>query len=92
MFTIESETDRSPAGGITVRGWVTNRGNEWVRGVVLIVQSFGASGQVTDETLVPVSGEIGPGTRRWFEAPAPPGGATVRVRVYSFEYLRRPSG
>lgn len=92
LFTISSETVRARSGDTTVRGVIENRGGEWVKRIVLLVEGLDASGRVVGWTYAPVGGELGPGARNWFEVRAPRLGATFRVRVHSFEYLPRASG
>ena len=92
LFGIQSETAPTPSGETVVRGFVENRGREWVRRVVLLVEGLDAAGRVVGRAWVLVGGEIGPGARDWFEVRAPALGATFRVRVHSFEYLPRGAG
>ncbi|OGK96313.1 MAG: hypothetical protein A3E31_05985 [Candidatus Rokubacteria bacterium RIFCSPHIGHO2_12_FULL_73_22] len=92
LFSIQSETARTPSGDAVVRGFVENRGDAWVTRVVLLVEGLDAAGRVVGWAYVPVGGEIGPGARDWFDARAPALGATFRVRVHSFEYLPRGGG
>jgi len=75
--------------GPVVSGYVHNTYGHTADRVRLVVEGVDGAGQVTATTHVQVLGTIPPGTRGYFEVPAPRGAASYRVRVLSFDAVGR---
>ena len=79
-------------GGPVVKGNVYNRYGHPVERVRLAVETVDGGGQVTSSSIVSVLGTIPVDGSAIYEAPAPAGGGTVRVRALSFEPIGRGGG
>jgi hypothetical protein len=85
-LTWESSEDR---GQPTVSGYIKNDMGFPARRVQLLVEAVDASGRVTGQRVSWLgSSDLTPGTRAYFEAPAPPPAASYRVSVFGFDWVQ----
>ena len=85
---VEASTSEGKRGPI-VAGYVYNLYGNQLDRVRLALETLDASGKPTSHTIIYVIGPIPVFGRSYFETPAPPGGATYRVRPLSFEPVGR---
>jgi hypothetical protein len=87
MFTI-SWGPGQYRGQPVVEGYVTNVSPYEMWQIRLLVESLDGAGQVTNQQIAWVPGDLGGGGRLFFQVPAAPAPA-YRVRVYSYDRLER---
>src|SRR5262245_4414241 len=88
-FRVEAEgggEDRS--GRPAVRGHVYNDSPKAAGRVQLAVESLDATGQVINRSLLPLDGIVPAFNRLYFDIRVPTAGASYRVTVYSYEWLK----
>jgi hypothetical protein len=71
-----------------VEGYVTNVSPYEMTQIRVLVESLDAAGQVTNQQVAWVPGDLGGGGRLFFQVPAQPAPA-YRVRVFSYDRLER---
>jgi hypothetical protein len=71
-----------------VEGYVTNVSPYEMWQIRLLVESLDSAGQVTNQKIAWVPGDLGGGGRLFFQVPAAPAPA-YRVRVYSYDRMER---
>jgi hypothetical protein len=71
-----------------VEGYVNNTSPYELTHIRVLVESLDGAGQVTDQRVAWLPGELGGGGRLFFQVPAPPAPA-YRVRILSYERLGR---
>jgi hypothetical protein len=71
-----------------VEGYVTNVSPYEMWQIRLLVESLDSAGQVTNQKIAWVPGDLGGGGRLFFQVPAVPAPA-YRVRVYSYDRMER---
>lgn len=84
---VEWETSQGRRGPMVV-GYVYNLYGQTADQVRLAIEAVDGNGQVTGTTYAHIVGQVPPGGRSYFEAPAPAASA-YRVRVLSFEPIGR---
>jgi hypothetical protein len=87
-FRVEASPGQGRRGPI-VSGYVYNSNGQTADRVWLLIEALDGSGQVTSSTRTMVVGTIPNGGRGYFEAPAPAGGSSYRVRVTTYEWIGR---
>ncbi len=87
FFRLEWQPGRSRKGQPVVEGYVYNDWGLTAERVSLLVEALDASGARVASSVGPVAGTVPPKNRAYFRVDAPPGGATYRVRVYSFNWI-----
>lgn len=87
-FRVEASPGQGRRGPV-VSGYVYNLNGMTADRVWLVVEALDGAGQVTASSRALVVGTIPNGGRSYFEAPAPAGGSTYRVRVTSYEWIGR---
>jgi hypothetical protein len=87
MFTV-SWAPGQYRGQPVVEGYVTNVSPYELWQIRLLVESLDGAGQVTNQTVAWIPGDVGGGGRLFFQVPAAPASA-YRVRVYSYDRLER---
>jgi hypothetical protein len=85
FFTITSETARG-----RVAGYVTNEWGFAAVRVQLLVDGLDDSGQVVAQNVAWLGHGIGPGSRVYYEVPAP-AGTRHRVSVFAFDWVQTAS-
>jgi hypothetical protein len=85
---VESSTTQGRRGPLVV-GYVYNLYGHPADRVRLAVETLDASGNVTATAFVHLLGVVPVDGRSYFEAPAPAGGTSYRVRVLSFDPTAR---
>ena len=85
-FSVEWEVGHGKSGTV-VAGHVRNTYGLAARNVRLHIEGLDGSGKVVSVTVGYVAGTLMPGVRAYFEVPVPPGAATYRVNVLSFDWL-----
>ena len=71
-----------------LRGDVANRYGTPAGRVQLLVESLDTSGQIVEQRVEWLGGDMGPFSRRYFEVPAPRSASSYRVRVYAFDFIQ----
>jgi hypothetical protein len=71
-----------------VEGYVTNVSPYETTRIRVLVESLDGAGQVTNQQIAWVPGDLGGGGRLFFQVPAPPA-PTYRVRVFSYDRVER---
>jgi hypothetical protein len=71
-----------------VEGYVTNESPYEMTQIRVLIESLDAAGQVTNQQVAWVPGDLGGGGRLFFQVPAQPAPA-YRVRVFSYDRLER---
>ena len=84
---VEWETSQGRRGPMVV-GYVYNLYGQTADRVRLAIETVDGNGQVTGTTYAHLLGQVPPGGRSYFEAPAP-ATSSYRVRVLSFEATGR---
>jgi hypothetical protein len=87
MFTITWAPGQY-RGQPALEGYVTNISPYELTYIRLLIESLDAAGQVTNQRIAWVAGELGGGGRLYFQVPTAPAPA-YRVRVYSYDRLER---
>lgn len=65
--------------------------NDWgvpARGIQLLVEGLDPRGQVTSQRVAWLGSDLTPGTRAYFEVPAPGAAPSYRVQVFAFEWIQ----
>ena len=89
-FRVESEVTQGRRGPV-VSGYVYNTSGHTAGNVRLVVEGLDAGGQVTSSAISGLMGTVPPNGRAYFEARAPQGATSVRVRVLSYDPVARGS-
>jgi hypothetical protein len=71
-----------------VGGYVLNNWGLFATRVQLLVDGLDASGRVTSQSVAWLGSSVPPGSRVYFEVPAPQPAATYRVSVFAFDWLQ----
>lgn len=87
-FAVKWEAGQSKRGAPLVSGYVTNNTGTAATDVRLRIEVLDANGQVIGEIVQRLFGEIQAGDRSYFEAPVRTAGASYRISVVSFSYIR----
>ena len=87
-FAVKWEAGQSKRGVPIVSGYVTNNTSTAATDVRVRIESLDANGQAIGETITRLFGEVQAGGRSYFEAPIRTPGASYRVSVVSFSYIR----
>jgi hypothetical protein len=87
-FRVESELSQSRRGPV-VSGYVYNTYGHTAGNIRLVVEGLDAGGQVTSSAISWLFGTVPPNDRAYFEARAPQGASSVRVRVLSYDPVGR---
>jgi hypothetical protein len=87
-FAVKWEPGQSKRGAPLVWGYVTNNTSTAATDVRLRVEVLDASGQVVGEIVTRLPGEVHAGGRSYFEVPVRAPGASYRISVVSFSYIR----
>jgi hypothetical protein len=88
FFRVEAQGGQNGAGRPSVRGYVYNNNGEPASRVQLLVESLDASGQVVGRSLVHVDDTVPPFGRSYFDRPVSVAGASYRVSVYYYFWLK----
>lgn len=87
-FHVKWEAGQSRRGTPIVSGYVTNNTGTAATDVRLRIEVLDANGQPIGETVYRLFGELPPGDRSYFEAPIRTAGASYRLNVVSFTFIR----
>jgi hypothetical protein len=87
-FRVESEVTQGRRGPV-VSGYVYNTYGHTAGNVRLAIEGLDAGGQVTSTTMAWLLGTVPPNGRAYFEARAPQGATSVRVRVLFYDPVGR---
>jgi hypothetical protein len=87
-FQVKWEAGQSRRGAPIVSGYVYNNTGTATTDVRLRVEILDANGQPIGETVFRLFGELQAGDRSYFEAPIRTPGASYRVSVVSFTFIR----
>jgi hypothetical protein len=87
MFTITWQPGQY-RGQPALEGYVTNVSPYELAYIRLLVETLDGAGQVTNQRIAYVPGELGGGGRLYFQVPTAPAPA-YRVRVYSYDRMER---
>jgi hypothetical protein len=87
MFTV-SWAAAQYRGQPAVEGYVTNISPYELSQIRILVESLDGAGQVTNQRVAWVPGDLGGGGRLFFQVPAAPAPA-YRVRVFSYDRIER---
>jgi hypothetical protein len=87
MFTVSWQPGQY-RGQPVLEGYVTNVSPYEMWQIRLLVESLDSAGQVTNQRIAWLPGDLGGGGRLFFQVPAAPAPA-YRVRVYSYDRLER---
>lgn len=74
-----------------VAGYISNSGGFPAQRVQLLVDGLDSSGRVVSQTVSWLGGDLTPGSRAYFELPAPQPAVTYRVSVFAFDWLQTAS-
>jgi hypothetical protein len=77
-------------GRLEVEGYVDNRSPYRVGNLRVLVDSLDETGRIVDQRLSWVLGEVGGGSRLYFEVPVTPA-ASYRVRVFAYDRVDEAS-
>jgi hypothetical protein len=77
-------------GRLEVEGYVDNRSPYRVGNLRVLVDSLDDTGRIVDQRLSWVLGEVGGGSRLYFEVPVTPA-ASYRVRVFAYDRIDEAS-
>jgi hypothetical protein len=88
IFTLEWQADQRK-GRPMIAGYVTNISSYQIDNVQLLVEAVDGAGQVVNQSVMRVRGDMGGGSRLFFEFPVP---AAPSYRVEIFSYDRLESG
>jgi hypothetical protein len=77
-------------GRLEVEGYVDNRSPYRVGNLRVLVDSLDETGRIVDQRLSWVLGEVGGGSRLYFEVPVTPA-ASYRVRVFAYDRIDEAS-
>lgn len=70
-----------------VSGYISNEAGFSAKRIQLLVEGLDASGQVASQRLGWVAHPVAPGSRSYFEMPAPSSAPSYRVRVFAFDWV-----
>ena len=87
-FRVETESGQRRSGRPVVRGYVYNDNAQAAGRVQLVVETLDAAGQVTNRSILPLDGIVPAFNRLYFDIPVPTAGASYRVSVYYYEWLK----
>lgn len=87
-FRVEWQAGQGRRGPV-LAGYVYNTYGQTADRVRLLIEGLDSGGRVTSTTTAYVLGTIPALDRGYFEAPAPPGAASYRVRVASYDLIGR---
>jgi len=90
FFTITSAVS-ARRGQPWVDGYVRNNWGFWATRVQLLVDGLDASGNVVSQRVAWLGSQIPPGSRVYFETPAPTPATTYRVSVFAYDWLQSAS-
>jgi hypothetical protein len=91
-FRVEAEGGQGRGGRPVVRGYIYNDNFQAAGRVQVAVESLDAAGQVINRSILPLDGIVPAFNRLYFDIPVPTAGATYRVSVYYYEWLRGGGG
>ena len=86
-FRIEWEVDHASSDTPRITGYVYNDRGLWAQNIRLLVEAVDAAGHTVSTTRGYVS-DVPPAGRSYFDVTVPAGGATYRVSVESFGWLK----
>lgn len=87
-FRVEAEGGQGRGGRPVVRGYAYNDGAQAAGRVQLAVESLDAAGQVINRSILPLDGIVPAFNRLYFDIRVPTAGASYRVSVYYYEWLK----
>lgn len=87
-FRVETESGQRRSGRPVVRGYIYNDGPQAAGRVQLAVESLDAAGQVINRSILPLDGIVPAFNRLYFDIRVPTAGASYRVGVYYYEWLK----
>ena len=87
-FAVKWEGGQSKRGAPIVSGYVTNNTGTAATDVRLRIEILDPNGQVIGETVFRLFGELQAGDRSYLEAPIRTPGASYRISVVSFTFIR----
>jgi len=91
-FRVEVEGGQGRSGRPVVRGYIYNDGPQAAGRVQLAVESLDAAGQVINRSILPLDGVVPAFNRLYFDIRVSTAGATYRVSVYYYEWLKGGGG
>jgi hypothetical protein len=86
FFVVTSQTTQV-GGQARVSGQVLNDWGFPARRIQLLIDALDASGQITGQSVVWLGYDLGPGSRGYFDVPAPPG-TRHRVSIFAFDWVQ----
>ena len=87
-FAVQWEAGQTKRGAPIVSGYVINNTGTAATDVRVRVEVFDANGQYLGDTVLRLFGDVQAGDRSYFEAPLRTPGASYRVAVVSFSFIR----
>ena len=91
-FRVEAEGGQDRSGRPVVRGYIHNDNGQAAGRVQLAVESLNAAGQVINRSTLPLDGIVPAFNRLYFDIRVPTAGASYRVSVYYYEWLKGGGG
>ena len=92
FFRVEAGAGPARGGRATIQGYIYNNYGAPAGRVQLLVESLDSGGQVIAKGLVPVDGILPQFSRTYFEVPVAAAGASYRVSVYYYEWIKGGGG
>jgi len=90
FFTITSSVS-TRHGRPLVDGYIRNEWGFWATRVQILVDGLDASGNIVSQRVAWVASPIPPGSRVYFETPAPTPATSYRVSVFAYDWLQTAS-
>ncbi len=87
-FRVEAEGGQGRSGRPVVRGYIYNDNGQAAGRVQVAVESLDAAGQVINRSILPLDGIVPAFNRLYFDIRVPTAGASYRVSVYYYEWLK----
>jgi hypothetical protein len=87
IFTLEWQADQR-GGRSIIAGYVTNISDYQIENVQLLVEAVDGAGQVLNQRVVRVLGDMGGSSRRFFEFPVP-ASPSYRIEIFSYDRVER---
>ena len=91
-FRVEAEGGQGQSGRPAVRGYIYNDNPQAAGRVQVAVESLDAAGQVVNRSVLPLDGVVPAFNRLYFDIRVPTTGASYRVSVYYYEWLKGGGG
>jgi hypothetical protein len=85
IFTLEWQADQGK-GRPTIAGYVTNISSYQIENVQLLIEAVDGAGQVVNQSVMRVRGDMGGASRLFFEFPVR-AAPSYRVEIFSYDRL-----